>query len=486
MKASFTKSISGHSLVTLSILYLFSRLINLTKLPIFNDEAIYLDWGWKSLHTSAGLFYSLYDAKPPFLIWIFGIFESVINSPLFVGRLVSVTAGLLTLIGIYKVAKSLEGSRVALLASVLYIVIPLFAFFDRQALMESSVTAAGVWSFYFLLKILENKRDKYIIYLGLTLGIGIFIKLQALVFLFPVFFILMYHKLFKQVVFSLVTTLVVLSPLLFQKIFWSSFSSNSRFMLSIPEILSFPFSLWINNVSTTASVSFFHLTPVIFMLAIYGTYLFLKRKKATLPVFFLVNIILVLFLGRSLNPRYLSAFLVSIPIFCSYAILNIKKPFAFLVGVIAVLPAAAFTTLLFFSPITYFNFLDKMTVTSQKDSYMNDWTSGYGMPETVNHLESLSKDKQIVVGVRLDAGNPESAIFTYFNGSKNVMVTYLDPRILNPDLLKLTCLPSNIPVYFVARDGILNGLDKFFQEDVRFGKPEGQHYVSIHSLKKCN
>src|SRR4030042_4158741 len=127
-----------------------------------------------------------------------------------------------------------------------------------------------------------------------------------------------------------------------------------------------------------------------------------------------------------------------------------------------------------------------MTVTSQKDSYVNDWTSGYGMPETVNHLESLSKDKQIVVGVRLDAGNPESAIFTYFNGSKNVMVTYLDPRILNPDLLKLACLPSNIPVYFVARDGILNGLDKFFQEDVRFGKPEGQHYVSIHSLKKCN
>jgi len=287
VKISFTRFIRDHSLVSLSIICLLVRLVNITKLPIFNDEAIYLDWGWKSLHTSAGLFYSLNDAKPPFLIWIFGIFESIVNSPLFMGRLVSTLAGLLTLIGIYKVAKSLENEKAALIFSILYIVIPLFAFFDRQTLMESAIAAVGVWSFYFLMQILETKKDKYLIYLGLTLGIGVFIKLQALVFLVSIIFILIYKKRFKQAVFSFITSLVVLSPLLFQKAFWASFGSNSRFMLSIHEILGFPFSLWIKNFSATVNVAFFQLTPFIFILTVMGIYLFLKKKKPILPIFFL-------------------------------------------------------------------------------------------------------------------------------------------------------------------------------------------------------
>ena len=486
MKKDFTKFIRDHSLVSLSAIYLLTRLINLTKLPIFNDEAIYLDWGWKSLHTSAGLFYSLYDAKPPFLMWIFGIFESIAGSPLFMGRLVSVLAGLLTLIGIYKIAKSLEGSKVALLSSALYIVIPLFAFFDRQALMESAIAATGVWSFYFLLQILETKKDKYSIYLGVALGIGIFIKLQALVFLASVILILIYKKRFKPIFFSSIAGLTVLSPLLFQGAFWSSFSSNNRFMLSIPEVLAFPITLWVKNFSTAVGVSFFHLTPFIFLLAIYGIYLLMKVKKRVLPVFFLIGIIFIIFLGKSLATRYVSSFLALATIFASHAILSFKKPLVFLSGGIAVLLPAVITAILIFSPIAYFNLLDEFTTTSQKDGYLGGWNSGYGIPETVKYITEKGKDKQIVVGVRIDAGNPESAMFAYFNGSANVEIVYLDPRIINPELLKLPCLPSNVPVYFVARDGILNGLDKFFKEDIRFGKAEGNNYISVHSLKKCN
>ena len=486
MKKTFTKFIQNHSLVTISALYLLTRLINLTKLPIFNDEAIYLDWGWRSLHTSAGLFYSLYDAKSPFLIWIFGLFESIIHSPLLAGRLVSVLAGLLTLIGIYKVAKSLEGKRVALLSSAFYVIIPLFTFFDRQALMESAITAAGVWSFYFLLQILETKKTRYSIFLGLVIGIGIFVKLQALVFLVSIIPILIYKRLFKPAVITIISSLVVLSPLLLQNAFWASFNSNNRFMLSVPEILAFPFALWIKNFSTTAGVSFFHLTPFIFILAIYGIYLFIKGKKGVLSTYFLVNIVLIIFLGRTLGTRYVISFLALTPIFTSLAILHFKKFFPILVGSIVAVPLVIMTALLIFSPLRYFNILDKITVFSQKSEYVTDWTSGYGIPETVNYLNNLSKDKQIIVGVRIDAGNPESAMFAYLNNSNKVKVVYLDPRTLDPELLKLPCLPSNIPVYFVARDGILNGVDKFFQEVIRFEKPSGEHFISIDTLKSCN
>src|ERR1035437_2049252 len=99
----FKKSVIKNKYLTLLIIFYFVfRLINLTKLPIFNDEAIYLDWGWRETHRDGFLYYSLYDAKQPFLMWIFGIAESIISDPLFAGRLVSVVSGFLTLIGIYK------------------------------------------------------------------------------------------------------------------------------------------------------------------------------------------------------------------------------------------------------------------------------------------------------------------------------------------------------------------------------------------------
>ncbi|HUC94837.1 MAG TPA: glycosyltransferase family 39 protein [Candidatus Saccharimonadales bacterium] len=486
MKKSFTKFIRNHSLVTLSVIYLITRLVNLTRLPIFNDEAIYLDWGWKSLHTNAGLFYSLYDAKPPFLIWIFGIFESLFGSPLFVGRFVSVLAGLLTLIGIYKVARNLESEKTALLSSALYITVPLFVFFDRQALMESAITAAGVWGFYLLLQTTQTKKTIYPIYLGIIIGVGIFIKLQALVFLVSIILILIYKKLFKPAVLAFITALVTLSPLLIQGTFWASFSSNNRFMLSIPEIFSFPFALWIKNFSTTVAVSFFHLTPFIFLMAIYGIYLSLKSKKGLLPVYFLLGIVFIIFLGRSLSVRYVTSFLVFASIFCSYAILSFKKIISIPIGSIAALPALIITALLIFSPLIYFNVLDKVTTFSQKPDYVTGWTSGYGIPETVDFLSNQSKANPIVVGVRLDAGNPESAMFAYFNGSDNVFPKYLDLRVLDPSIMKSKCLNSPIPVYFVARDGILNGLDKFFQEVARFEKPEREHFISILTLTKCN
>ena len=107
-------------ILLLTLFYFVIRIINLTKLPIFNDESIYLDWGYREIHNPGFLYYSLYDAKQPLLMWIFGIFESIFYSPLFMGRLVSVLAGLLTLIGIYKVAKSLGDEKLAVLSSVLY------------------------------------------------------------------------------------------------------------------------------------------------------------------------------------------------------------------------------------------------------------------------------------------------------------------------------------------------------------------------------
>ena len=66
-------------ILLVSCLYFLIRLINLTLLPIFNDESIYLHWAWHETRTG-DLYYSLYDAKQPFLMWFFGIFENIVES----------------------------------------------------------------------------------------------------------------------------------------------------------------------------------------------------------------------------------------------------------------------------------------------------------------------------------------------------------------------------------------------------------------------
>jgi len=66
-------------LLFIILFYFLLRLPKLTLIPIFNDEAIYLDWGWREIHGGASLFYSLYDGKQPLLMWVFGIVKEFLQ-----------------------------------------------------------------------------------------------------------------------------------------------------------------------------------------------------------------------------------------------------------------------------------------------------------------------------------------------------------------------------------------------------------------------
>ena len=149
--SKLTLKIKKYQLLIITLVYFFFRLINLTKLPIFNDEAIYLDWAWRETNEPGMLFYSLYDGKQPLLMWLFGISMHIFSDPFFAGRFISVIFGFLTLLGIYKLGKKYFTQNIATASALLYIFIPLFSFYDRQALMEAAVGAVGVWTIWFAL-----------------------------------------------------------------------------------------------------------------------------------------------------------------------------------------------------------------------------------------------------------------------------------------------------------------------------------------------
>jgi 4-amino-4-deoxy-L-arabinose transferase-like glycosyltransferase len=488
--------IKNKFLTLLTIFYFVFRLVNLTKLPIFNDEAIYLDWGWRETHRAGFLYYSLYDAKQPFLMWIFGVAENLISDPLFAGRLVSVITGFLTFVGIYKLAKYLFEEKVALISIFLYSIIPIFAFYDRQALMESSIATVGIWSCLFLVKYLKETSLRYTIFAGITLGIGFFIKSSALVFVLSfVVLVLGYSVISKKVKIIndfLITAgffLISISLLLINPQFWSSFASNSRYSLTLTELLSFPFRQWFSSLGANLQIAFFYITPLLFLISLTGIVLIFIKKgsfKRLFLVFFLLSFLIATLLVRVPTNRYLISFLPFLVIPASYLLVSFLHKHKFLgvtsMLIIFIIPLSL-TLLQIISPVNYLLTMGKYTPFGDTN-YLQGFTSGYGVDETINYFQTISKSNKIIITVGENSGNPESAMLIYFNKNANAQVVYFDSRLLGPSLLALDCFTSNIPLYFVARDEQLVGLDKYLQKIKTIKNPYGKNTIGIYELKK--
>jgi 4-amino-4-deoxy-L-arabinose transferase-like glycosyltransferase len=483
--------------LTLVLFYFLLRLINLTKLPIFNDEAIYLDWGFRETHTSGNLYYSLYDSKQPFLMWVFGILQSFIDDPLFAGRIVSVFTGLFTLIGIYKLSKLVFAKNIALLAIFLYSIVPIFSFYDRQALMESSIATIGVWSCFFMLRSFKDKSLKYVIFLGFILGLGFFIKSSAFIFLISYIVVVFVNVFLSKKIqpladlfYVVLVFLVSISLLLINPQFWDTLGSNSRYTLTVNELLTFPLSKWLQSVLANIQIGVFGITPLLFITAVIGIFMGLVKKNLLrnyFLLFFLSSCLIVSLTVRLATDRYLISFLPFLTITASYLIYlviikHIKIGILFL-GIILILPCYL-TALQVTNPSDYLLLTEKFTYFTN-GSYLRGVTSGYGINETVAYFNKLSRLSKIEVTIAENTGNPESAMIVYFNKSKKVQVVYMDSRLFNAGLsTTYNCFSSKLPLYFVARDDQLAGLDKYLEKITSIRNPYGPNSMGIYTLRK--
>ena len=154
------------------VLYAMTRLVHLTALPIFTDEAIYIRWSQIGMRDANWRFISLTDGKQPMFTWIMMLLLKVFegNDPLFVGRLTSVVAGMATLVGLWLVSHELfRDKRIAWLTSVMYIIVPFSAWYDRIALYDSLVSTFSVWSLYASVLLVRYLRFDTALMLGMVL-----------------------------------------------------------------------------------------------------------------------------------------------------------------------------------------------------------------------------------------------------------------------------------------------------------------------------
>lgn len=168
-------------IISFLTIYLVSRLINLTELPVFLDEGVHIWWAQDFL--KGNLFRSLKVGR--FLEPLFiapGLLVGI--SPLFWARFVHIIAGMFSLIFIYLVGRDIYNQQVGGIASFVYLVIPYAVFHDRIALTEIYVSLSSLLIIWATLQTSKSVTPmKFALLTSLFLILGFVAKMPTGMFL---------------------------------------------------------------------------------------------------------------------------------------------------------------------------------------------------------------------------------------------------------------------------------------------------------------
>lgn len=475
-------------LLFLTLIYFLLRLPSLTKLPIFNDEAIYLHWSQIITKTQQFFYPAVFDGKQPLPIWLFSLGGIFSSNLLLTGRFVVVLIGLGTTLGIFLTAKKLLDRKIAFLVALIYIIVPYVFFFERMALMEGMLNFIAIWSFYLVICLLEKPQTKLAVILGIVLGIGMWIKSSGIFFVILALSSLLGGYFFKKrdrrylivLIYSLIIFLAVFAPLFLHPSYQRIAQKDLEFRLSTSEILSFPANVWLRNFRFYFSWLLFYSTG---FLLLFG---FLGLRKSFLSLWFLLPFLAALIFSRQPNSRYIVLIIPFLVLLVGQTLKFLeKRKIVFLVAlVLIILPCLFYDLLQLIKPERYFYFFPQnQAILIDKSQYVTNWTSGYGIEPVVDYLNQASKEEKILVGVRLDSGNPESAIFVYLERNPKIDLFYYP--LDQPSIKLLISTDFLYQSFVVTRDNQMGGMEDYLEEINKFYKPESENYVGLYLVKKA-
>lgn len=167
-------------------LYYLSRLPGLLSLPIFVDESVMLAQAWQILrqtpdfHEILGDHGKLVPALATAGTAALGGIPNIVSGNditaglnwLLYGRIATVTAGAVAMLGCYRLGHELWNPVVGAVAAVLYILLPYSYFHDRLTISEPYLYACGIWTTVHSLRIARGtKGDPLLLAICMILGL---------------------------------------------------------------------------------------------------------------------------------------------------------------------------------------------------------------------------------------------------------------------------------------------------------------------------
>lgn len=340
------------------LFYLATRLVNLTALPLFNDEAFFL-WVGSQIRQNPqnNLFLNFSDGKEPLFFWVYSLFPGLLGI-----RLLSVFFGFLTFILFIKICRRFLSDRGQFIAVVLYLFSPFLLFYQRLGMQETLLTfllTAVVW-FY-----LQNSK----ILLGIFIALSLLTKSSALAFLIFLLPYIIIKKNFR----SLLIAAIIYFPIAI--IGFNAISSHNSSYVGIisPEQILTNFKQLIK-----------------WLIDYQGLPLTILGLPAILPA------IVESLVAKIFFPRY---FLFCAPFFILFAAKIIDK--------IHRQNAAIFTFVLILFPNVFLTLQIIFNVTQAKLpyierwQYLESWPSGFGIKETAGFLEQNQAQTIVVEDIMI-------------------------------------------------------------------------------------
>jgi len=421
-------------------LYFFTRLYHLTALPVFCDEAIYVRWAQIMKNEPSLRFLPLQDGKQPLFMWLVIPALEIFHDPLLAGRMVSVFAGLATLIGMVVLPIIMNRFiAIGLMSGLLYVLAPFTLFFDRMALVDSLLSAFGIWSLILAILLGRYRRLDLAMILGMILGGAMLTKSPGLLFLamsLPVSFIFMIKGKEKKDSFFLwgLKSLSLLGISLFFAFgiynilrlgpsFHMIAIRNKDYVWPIAEIIKHPLDPLKPHIKDVLRYYWHYLTPPFIILGLIG----ILSVKKDLIFLLLISWWLLPLLGQSVFARVFTAryILFSLPVFLFFIAVFTARIWDFArekVGKLAYLllflliPALSFNWRLWRDPVK------APLPKDERAGYLEDWTAGQGIREIADYLKKAPREQGIVVGTEGHFGTLPDGLQIYLEGEKDITV----------------------------------------------------------------
>lgn len=408
------------------------RYINLTYLPIFADEAIYIRWAQVMRSEPALRFLPLSDGKQPLQMWSMIPFLKFFEDPLMAGRLLSVITGLGTIIGVFVATYILfKNKKIALLSSFIYCLVPFSVFFDRLALSDSMLTMFGVWVFAFGLLLSKSLRLDVAMILGFILGAASLTKSPAIYFalMLPLFVVYVERRNVLKFVALLIPTYLIgfgiYNILRLGPEFHMLALRSKDYLYPLNHILTSPFDPLFPFLDRIKEYYWIMGTPALMVMWLYGyivNWKSYRKELLILTIWFLGPILLSAEFSKTMTARYV---LFSLPFFVIIATtvaLNGNK-------IIQNIGRFLFGLFLLQSILFNYKLLSNSEglklPRSERSGYLEEWTAGQGIKEISNYINKellMIDDKHFVVGTEGYFGTLPDGLQIYFDKSDDVKV----------------------------------------------------------------
>ncbi len=486
------------------IFFFLSRLDQLTSLPIFTDEAIYIRWAQIAKQDASWRFISLTDGKQPSFVWIAMVIMKFIDDPLLAGRLVSVGAGFISLIGMFFLGKEIFKNKwVGIVSSFLYFIFPMALVYDRMALYDSLVGAFAVWSLYLTILLTRHLRLDTAILLGMTAGAGVLTKTSGFfsIYLLPFSVLLLdwkknerssrFLKFIVLAVVSVVLTYGYYSILRLSPFFNIITEKNAIFVYPFSEWLTHPFRFFIGNWKGFWDWLIIYTTSPILILMLLSFFINKRsffREKLFLFVWFIVPVVALALFGRVLYPRFIFFMILPLLPLSAFSIVNLYK----IIGnkiLFAILCIFAFSLAIRSDLIILTDFKNAPIPFSDLGQYNHDWPSGWGIKEAVAILNEEAKNQKIYVATQGNFGLMPYALEIYLVSNPNIEIKGFWPVDQMP--IEVLEKSKKMPTYFIfyqpcqhCKDAGLAPSGWPLEIVFQYEKYHAQRYFTLYKVKQ--